>query len=139
VIPSLDVDANIVPVGLRNGSEMAVPDVGIVGWYNLGPLPGAPGPSVLVSHVAWSGTKGAFYRLRDMKPGDQFQVYASSGDCAVFQVDGLETILKSKLPTERIWNQTEESVIRLVTFGGTYESKTGYYLSNVIVYAHLVK
>ncbi len=139
MIPSLDVDAKIVPVGLKNGSEMVVPDVGIVGWYKLGPLPGAAGPSVLVSHVSWSGTKGAFYDLKNMKPGDQFQVFDSSGDYAVFQVDSLETILKSDLPTERIWNQTKESVIRLVTCGGKYDSKTGHYLSNVIVYAHLVK
>ena len=81
---------------------------------------------MLVSHVSWSGTNGAFYGLKAVKPGDQFQVYASSGDCAVFQVDSLETILKSKLPTERIWNQTEESVIRLITCGGKYDSQTGH-------------
>ena len=61
------------------------------------------------------------------------------GDYATFQVDSSETILKSKLPTERIWNKTEQSVIRLVTCGGTYDAKTGHYLSNVIVYGHLVK
>jgi sortase (surface protein transpeptidase) len=139
VIPTLKVDADIAPVGIENGSAMEIPSVGIVGWYKLGPLPGAAGPAVLVSHVSWQGKKGAFYYLKNLKPGDEIDVYDRSGDYALFQVDSSETILKTKLPTERIWNQTEESVVRLITCGGAYDSKTGHYLSNVIVYGHLVK
>jgi LPXTG-site transpeptidase (sortase) family protein len=139
VIPVINVDADISPVGLVNGSEMEVPKVGVVGWYKLGPLPGAAGPAVLVSHVSWQGKKGAFYYLKNLKPGDQFEVYGKSGECAVFQVDSTESTLKTKLPTEKIWNQTEESVIRLITCGGAYDSKSGHYLSNIIVYGHLVK
>ena len=139
VISALRVDTKVVPVGLKPDKSMEVPAVGIVGWYKLGPAPGASGPTVLVSHVSWHGQKGAFYGLKDLKPGDEVQVYDSSGDCAVFQVDSLETILKTKLPTERIWNNTDQAVIRLITCGGDYDSKTGHYLSNVIVYGHLVK
>jgi sortase (surface protein transpeptidase) len=139
VIPALKVDAKMVAVGLTSQSAMEVPVVGTVGWYKLGPVPGAAGPSVLVSHVSWGGKKGVFYYLKDLKPGDQVQVYDASGDCAVFQVDSSETILKTKLPTEKIWNHTDQAEIRLVTCGGTYNSKTGHFLSNVIVYGHLIK
>lgn len=139
VIPALEVDATVTSVGLKNGDEMEIPEVGLVGWYKHGPAPGAAGPSVLVSHVSYNGEKGVFYKLKDLKQGDQFSVYDASGDYAVFQVDSCETILKTKLPTERIWNETEESVIRLVTCGGEYDSKSRHYLSNVIVYGHLVK
>ena len=139
VIPALKVDAKIVAVGLVNGNEMEIPTVGIVGWYKLGAAPGASGPSVLVSHVSWQGKKGVFYKLKDLKPGDEVQVYDASGDRAVFQVDSSETILKTDLPMERIWNQTDQAVIRLITCGGEYDSKTGHYLSNVIVYGHLIK
>lgn len=139
VIPALKVDAKIAAVGLINGGEMEIPSVGIVGWYKVGPVPGAAGPAVFVSHVSWGGKKGAFYNLKNLKPGDEVQVYDASGDCAVFQVDSSETILKTKLPMERIWNKTDQAVIRLVTCGGTYNSQTGHYLSNVIVYGHLVR
>lgn len=139
VIPALDVDAKVVPIGLTNGTDMEVPKVGVVGWYKLGPAPGDSGPSVLVSHVSWNGTKGVFYKLKDLEPGDQILVYDATGDHAVFQVDSSETILKSNLPTERIWNETDEAVIRLVTCGGKYDSKSGHYLSNVIVYGHLIR
>jgi LPXTG-site transpeptidase (sortase) family protein len=139
VIPALDVDAKMVAVGLVNGTDMEVPKVGIVGWCDLGPAPGESGPSVLVSHVSWNGTKGVFYKLKELEPGDQVLVYDASGDHAIFEVDSTETILKSDLPTDRIWNETDQAVIRLVTCGGKYDSKTGHYLSNVIVYGHLVR
>jgi LPXTG-site transpeptidase (sortase) family protein len=139
VIPALGVDGKIVPVGLKNSVAMEIPPVGLVGWYKLGAVPGASGPSVLVSHVSWQGKKGVFYKLKDMKVGDQFTVYDASGDSALFQVDATETVLKTDLPTEKIWNDTDEPVIRLITCGGTYDSKSGHYLSNVIVYARLIK
>ena len=139
VIPALKVDAKVVPVGLKPGDEMEVPAVGVVGWYKLGPLPGASGPAVLVSHVSWGGKKGTFYKLKDLKAGDEIRVYDASGDYAVFQVDSLETILKTNLPSDRVWNKTDQAVIRLITCGGDYNAKTGHYLSNVIVYGHLVR
>ena len=118
---------------------MEIPAVGVVGWYKLGPLPGDSGPCVVVSHVSYGGKKGVFYRLKDMNPGDRVLVYDQSGDVATFEVDSKETILKTQLPTERIWNKTEESVIRLITCGGEYNPATKHYLSNVIVYGHLVE
>ncbi len=139
VMPTIDVDAKIVEVGIDRAGGMEVPAVGKVGWYKFGPLPGASGPSVLVSHVSWDGTKGAFYSLKKVKAGDEFQVYNSDGDFATFQVDSVVTILKTKLPTEDIWNKTDQPVIRLITCGGKYDPETNHYLSNVIVYAHLVQ
>lgn len=139
VIPSLKVDATMAKVGLLDNGAMEIPAVGVVGWFGPGPVPGASGPSVVVSHVSYGGKKGAFYRLKDMKPGDQVLIYDKTGDVATFQVDSLETILKTALPTERIWNNTKEAVLRLVTCGGEYDPATKHYLSNVIVYAHLVK
>jgi LPXTG-site transpeptidase (sortase) family protein len=139
VIPALGVDDQIVPVGMKDSVAMEIPPLGLVGWYKLGAVPGGSGPSVLVSHVSWGGKKGVFYKLKDLKVGDQFTVCDASGDSALFQVDAAETILKADLPTEKIWNKTDAAVIRLITCGGKYDAKSGHYLSNVIVYAHLLK
>jgi hypothetical protein len=54
-------------------------------------------------------------------------------------MDSSELVLKSELPTERIWNQTTDAVIRLVTCGGKWDASRGHYESNYIVYGHLVK
>jgi sortase (surface protein transpeptidase) len=139
VIPAIKCDAKILNVGIDKKGAMEVPGVKYSGWYELGPAPGASGPSVIVAHVSYNGTRGPFYSLKNLKPGDKILVYDKNGDFATFQVDSKETTLKTKLPTEKIWNNTQEPVIRLVTCGGTYDPTTKHYLSNVIVYGHLVQ
>ncbi|MFH0917350.1 MAG: sortase [bacterium] len=139
VIPAIEVDATTIDVGLLDGGDMEVPPFGKAGWYALGPAPGAGGPAVLVAHV--DSTKGpdVFYRLKDLKPGDEILVYGEDGDLATFVMDTKEQQLKSELPVERIWSDTWEPVIRLITCGGEFDRDSRHYLSNVIVYGHLTK
>jgi sortase (surface protein transpeptidase) len=138
VIPAIGVDAETVAVGIAKDGGMEVPKVGLTGWYRLGPAPGAPGPAVIVSHVSYGGKKGVFYDLKRLEPGDEILIYGDNGDHAVVIVDSKEITLKTELPTERIWNKTQDPVIRLVTCGGRFDPKTRHYLSNVIVYGHLL-
>jgi len=139
VIPAIEVDAKIIPVGLLENGDMRVPSFGLAGWYELGPAPGAGGPAVIVAHVDSKKGPDVFYRLRQLEPGDEFVVYGSEGDSASFVVDSREQQLKSDLPADRIWNDTWEPVIRLITCAGDFDRDWGHYLSNVIVYGHLVK
>jgi Sortase domain len=139
VIPAIKADALIVNAGVLDDGSMDVPPFGLAGWFHVGPAPGEPGPAVIVGHVDSKKGPDVFYRLKDLKPGDEVFVYDKSGDLAVFVVDSSETILKSELPTERIWNSTPQPVIRLITCGGKFDRSTGHYLSNTIVYGHLVR
>jgi sortase (surface protein transpeptidase) len=139
VIPAVKADALIVNVGVLDDGSMDVPPFGLAAWFRVGPAPGAPGPAVVVGHVDSKRGPDVFYRLRELKPGDEVQIYDKSGDMATFVVDSSELILKSELPTERIWSKTLEPVIRLITCGGEFDRSTGHYLSNTIVYGHLVK
>ena len=66
-------------------------------------------------------------------------VFDRSGDVATFQADSSELVLKKDLPKDRIWNNTTQPVLRLVTCGGKWDASIGHYLSNLIVYCHLVK
>ena len=70
-LPSLDVSSAVGPVGVDGEGDLEIPeDVAEVGWYRFGPRPGDPaGSTVLSGHVdsAEQG-KGAFFRLRDLKP-----------------------------------------------------------------------
>ena len=116
---------------------MEVPPFGLAGWYELGPKPGAAGPSVIVAHVDSKKGPDVFFRLKDIKLGDEIVVYDQGGDVATFVADGKEQQLKTDLPTERIWNDTQAPVLRLITCGGQFDRSTGHYRSNVIVYAHL--
>jgi hypothetical protein len=140
VIPAIDVDAVVVPVGLLATGDMETPPWGIAGWYSLGPAPGEPGPAVVLAHVDSVHGRDVFYDLKKLEPGDEVFVYGSDGsDPAVFLVDSVETQLKAELPRERIWFYSEDPLIRLITCGGKYDRKWGHYLANVIVYGHLVR
>lgn len=137
VIPAISVKAKLIPVGLLDDGAMETPPFGLAGWYKLGPVPGATGPAVIVAHVDTKNGPDVFYRLRELKPGDKVEVHGADGDVAVFSVDSQEEVLKKDLPTERIWNQTDQAVLRLITCGGEFDAASGHYLSNTIVYAHL--
>ncbi|MQA85103.1 MAG: sortase [Streptosporangiales bacterium] len=61
------------------------------------------------------------------------------GDGAVtFAVKYLEQTDKDTLPVDRIWNDTQDPLLRLVTCGGSFNDDTGHYEDNIIVYAALV-
>ena len=139
MIPAINVDAEIVPVGLLENGDMEVPSFGLAGWYKLGPLPGANGPAVIVAHLDTKKGPAVFYGLRELQPGDEIVVYGREGDMARFVVDTTEQQLKTELPVERIWNDTWEPVIRLITCAGDFDRSAGHYLSNMIVYGHLVE
>jgi sortase (surface protein transpeptidase) len=136
-IPAIEVDAPLVGVGLLDNGEMEVPDPGLAGWYELGPLPGAPGPSVIAAHVDSYRGPDVFFRLGELEPGDEIEVHGADGDIARFVVESSEQELKEALPADRIWNDTTEPVLRLITCGGEFDRSRRSYRSNVIVYAAL--
>lgn len=139
VVPAIGVEATIVDVGLQTDGLMQTPDFGYAGWFSVGPAPGAPGPAVVVAHVDTKGGPDVFYRLRELKPGDIIEISDKAGDTATFAMDSSELAPKSEFPTTRIWNGTNDPVIRLITCGGSFDRSSGHYRANVIVYGHLVK
>ncbi len=139
VMPSIGVDAPVVPVGLLEDGDMETPHYGYVGWYSLGPAPGEQGPAVMLAHVDSLRKPDVFYGLKELKPGDEILVYGAVGEPAVFQVDSVEEELKIDLPRARIWHYTATALIRLITCGGDWDSRSRHYLSNVIVYGYLVR
>ena len=135
IVPSIEVDARIVGVGLQDDGEMETPDFGLAGWYRLGPRPGDPGPAVVVAHVDSVQGPDVFNRLDELTAGDEIVVEDAIGGRARFVVRDSETIPKSELPVERIWSDGDDPVLRLITCGGEFDRAIRSYESNVIVYA----
>jgi hypothetical protein len=134
-IPAIGVHAPIVAVGLQADGAMQVPDPDQVGWYRLGPQPGAPGPAVLIGHVDSRTGPAVFYRLHKLRPGDEILISHSDGTTSRFLVGRLEQHPKTALPTNRIFTPTPGPQLRVVTCGGPFIRATGHYRDNVIVYA----
>jgi sortase (surface protein transpeptidase) len=135
VIPTIDVDADLVAVGLNDDLSMEVPDFGEAGWYELGPRPGAPGPAVITAHVDSVDGPDVFHRLAELEAGDEITVERADGTDSTFVMRRSEQHLKEDLPVERIWAATDEPVLRLITCGGDFDAARRSYRSNVIVYA----
>jgi sortase (surface protein transpeptidase) len=135
-IPAIDVDAQIIGVGLQDDGAMETPEFGLAGWYTNGPRPGEAGPSVVVAHVDSNAGPDVFYRLKDLRPGAKIHIERSDGSTGTWIADSSEQTDKDELPVDSIWNSTEQPVLRLVTCGGTFDDSIGHYTDNVIVYAN---
>lgn len=134
-IPAIDVDAALVPVGLKDDGAMQTPDFGLAAWYSPGPRPGEPGPAVVVAHVdSKANGPDVFFRLRELAAGDEVVVHYRTS-AVTFVVTGKEQAAKTALPTNKIWNGATTPVLRLITCGGAFDRSARSYLDNVIVYA----
>lgn len=135
VIPAIDVDSELVPLGLNDDQSMEVPNFGLAGWYEPGPRPGARGPAVIAAHVDSVNGPDVFFRLKELSAGDEITVKHADGTDTTFVVRRSEQQLKEDLPVDRIWSDTEEVALRLITCGGNFDPEARSYKSNVIVYA----
>jgi hypothetical protein len=133
-IPAIDVDVDLVRLGLEPDGAMEVPDFGLAGWYAEGPPPGHPGPAAIAAHVDSRAGPDVFYRLRELVAGDEVHVRYDSGDEASFVVESSERLPKDELPGDRIWPVTSESLLTLITCGGDFDREIRHYRDNIIVY-----
>lgn len=137
VIPAIDVDSQLVRLGLAPDGSMQVPDRGFAGWYVEGPRPGRDGPSVIAAHVDSRVGPDVFYRLRELAPGDLVHVSYDSGDEVTFVVASRVQTPKDTLPVEDIWPLTNDRLLTLITCGGDFDRSVGHYRDNVVVYTTL--
>ncbi|WP_250214129.1 class F sortase [Acrocarpospora catenulata] len=140
VIPQLGVSAPLRQVGVLRSGEVQVPPLSqpkVAGWYKLGPVPGQPGPAVILGHVTTRRGPAVFSRLREVRRGNKIQVVRTDGSVAEFTVDGVEQVSKNTFPTKRVYGSLDTAGLRLITCGGVYNRKTGHYTDNIIVYATL--
>ncbi len=139
-VQAADVGISTVlePVGKTETGALAVPDFGMAGWYRHGAQPGEPGPAVIAGHVDSFRGPDVFYSLRDLQPGNEIVVGRDDGSEVRFVVESVETTDKDELPVDRVFADTPEPTLRLITCGGSFDRSARSYESNVIVYARMV-
>jgi hypothetical protein len=62
-------------------------------------------------------------------------VRRADGTLAVFRVTAEHMYPKPDFPTEQVYGPVPDAELRLITCGGVFDSATGSYLSNVVVFA----
>ena len=136
-IPAIGVNASVIPVGVATTGELGIPaDPAVVGWWAGGASPGQPaGATVLVGHIdsAASGP-GALFRLAGLRPGAVVSLTAG-GRSWRYTVQALRAYSKADLPAGIIFGQRVTPRLVIVSCGGAFDSTTGHYLDNIVVYA----
>jgi LPXTG-site transpeptidase (sortase) family protein len=105
------------------------------GWFKGGPRPGQPGPAVVIGHVDMDHGPAVFFRLREMKPGMTVYVDRADGSTQEFRVTEVRQVAKSDFPTADVYAPDLAASLRLITCGGKFDSSSGNYVDNIIVFA----
>jgi hypothetical protein len=152
VIPALGVAAPLVAVGASGppgAASLTVPsNIGEVGWWDGTvtdrtktvqepvPRPGQSGVAIIAGHVdSEAAGPGALYDLQYLRVGDTVQVVGSDGHDSAWTVSTTpETNPKTALPAS-LFVTTGRPRLALVTCGGPFDSATGHYVDNLIVWA----
>lgn len=139
-IPSIGVDSALTDLGLNDDGSLEVPPFekdSPAGWYRGSPTPGEVGPSIILGHVdTYKAGPVVFYRLGDMREGDEISVTRKDDTVAVFRVDRVESFPKANFPELEVYGNTNSAQVRLITCGGEY--KDHQYVNDIVVFATLV-
>ncbi|MFF2024549.1 class F sortase [Streptomyces sp. NPDC058171] len=136
-VPSLGISSELMPLGLNEDGTVEVPPAErgmTAGWYTGRPVPGAPGPAVIIGHNATRHGPAVFKDLKDIRKGARITVRNAAGANTHFRVTDTETVSKKEFPTRKVYGSTAERALRLVTCDGAFDAE-GHPVDNLIVYA----
>ncbi len=142
IIPAIEVDAKIEPLGLSTTAlnEMAVPgNVVDVGWYKYGPHPGMRGSAVIDGHLNGRNVpEGVFFKLDTLNVNDSVFVVDETGKKIEFIVLKVKTY-RADESTEEVFSQsTDDSLLNLITCAGTWISSESQYENRTVVFTKRV-
>lgn len=133
-IPKIGTHAVVVPLGRdANGFMEAPDDPDTVGWFQPGVKIGVPGNVLLDGHVDWGGRLRVFGLLRELQPGDSFQITDSGGDVLTYSVAWTRLYDADTAPLGEIFQQTSDEEVTLITCGGAFDPSVHMYLGRWVV------
>jgi len=133
-IPAIGVDSAVVTIGVDAAGALVPPaTTDVTGWFSAGPAPGAVGPALLAAHVDSRAGPGVFFRLVELRPGDEVTVDRTDGTSVMFVVTGTTRVAKTAFPTDLVYSPLPVPAMRLVTCGGSFDRSARSYRDNIVV------
>lgn len=136
-LPSADIAAEVVPVGVDGDGQMELPDdPDVVGWYRYGPTAGdGQGSVVIAGHVdSRKYGLGQLARLQNSEVGDEIAVTTDAGEVRTYTVVDVRYVAKPDLPIAEVFSREGDERLLLITCAGDFERSRGYH-DNIIVTA----
>ncbi|MFI6935311.1 class F sortase [Streptomyces sp. NPDC050287] len=140
LIPKISVDAPFTDLAIGPTGQLEPPppdDTNLVGWYAGGASPGETGTAIIAGHVDTTTSAAVFAGLGELKKGDTFRVVRANRSTATFVVDDAEQFAKDDFPSQRVYGDTPQAQVRLITCAGEYDHTVRDYTDNLVVFAHL--
>lgn len=138
-IPALGIDSAIEEVGVRSNGAMDVPtNIWHSGWLKSSARPGDTGNAVIAGHRDSVRGGAVFLELGKLKAGDKIYVSDRWGWELTFEVTGVESYDPANAPLERIFGETSEKQLNLITCTGTFVPEIRTYDQRLVVYSKLV-
>jgi hypothetical protein len=137
-IGTIGVRAPVIRLGLNRDGTLEVPTrFDDTGWWTGGARPGERGPAVIAGHVDSRTGPAVFFRLDRMHARDAIVVVRRDGSRVRFLVQRVARYRKAAFPTARVYGATARPTLRLITCSGAFDSASGHYVDNTVVYAGL--
>lgn len=140
IIDALNIDANILPMGVTKDGTMEAPvSAWDVGWYTKSALPGTnSGSTVIDGHINDTlNQPGVFYSLTRLIKGDQIVIERGDGLRFSYSVTLVEQIPLQSVTMSKLLDSPTNAKegLSLITCGGTYDEKQQTYTDRVVVRA----
>lgn len=139
MIPSLNVDTKIQPVGVNTSGVMESPsNIFDVGWFKFGPRPGEKGSAVIDGHVdGENGEVGIFSNLHKLKKGEKVYIKSSNGKSLTFIV--AETRMYDPGYAEDVFSRNDKAHLNLITCDGVWDEVKQNYTKRLVIFTDLMQ
>ena len=138
VIPGINVDAKIEVLEIVDGALQDPSNGNDVAWYKETSHPGNKGNAVFAGHLNWYGMpEGVFFAIDQLKEGDE--IFVRDQTCGQFRyvVEYAELVQVKDADMKKITGQSDDSMLTLITCGGTWDPSISEYMQRTVVRALL--
>ena len=130
VVPALQINAPIVPVGTQPDGSMGTPSTATdVAWWQGVPV--GKGNALFAGHSDWNGEPGSFQELGNLKAGDTV-IVTGQGRSLTFRVTWVQ-LLAGGIDATQILGPQGAPVVTLITCGGVFDTSIRHHLSRYVV------
>ena len=133
-LPTMGRVQPIVRVGIDKDRRMVVPkNARDVAWLDQGPIPGRTRNVVLAGHINYSGQRGSFEGIGQMKKREDIYLVLKNGKKMHFKVAWVCTFPRDTKHAAQIMGNTSVTSVTLVSCGGTYDRSAGTHDKRIVV------